>query len=133
MKPAMQRAFAPTRVVNIKHREPYDVYVGRAVEYRHDLKPLGWGNPWHRWNSESEAPLARYVRRTLLPQLRQPAFVERLRALQGKTLACWCVPKGGTEGDLVHPICHAQILAAMADLLVLVERQNRLDESGNIP
>jgi hypothetical protein len=46
----------------------------------------------------------------------QPALLADLRELKGKTLACWCAPRGGLTAD--DPlICHGQVLARLADAL----------------
>jgi hypothetical protein len=36
-----------TRVINIRSKEPYDVYIGNIVRYHPDKYPQTiWGNPW---------------------------------------------------------------------------------------
>lgn len=95
-----------TRVVNVRHKEPFDVYVGRHMRYRPDLVPLGWGNPFR-------PPRAIEQYREWVQT--QPQLLARLGELRGKTLGCWCAPKGGLPGDLDGRVCHGEVLAALAD------------------
>lgn len=90
-------------VVHCKQAE-YDVYIGRPSE---------WGNPWtHKAGTRArfivptrEEAIERY-RENLWWQVRtlgQP-FVEKLAALHGKRLGCWC-----------HPLpCHGDVLVKAA-------------------
>lgn len=98
-----------TKVVNKYHGEPYDIYVGRG-------QGSIWGNPFshkegtlahHKVASQEEAVLAydRWVRT-------KPELMRRIPELRGRTLACFCRPKNGFQGRL---LCHAQVLAALAD------------------
>lgn len=98
-----------TRVVNLKRGEPYDVYIGRAG---HGLDGY-WGNDVR---PEIPCPICRRVhatgRETLLcfdvlfeRRLRLPTFRERLAALRGLTLGCFCRPMLGFHGQYR---CHGQ-------------------------
>ncbi len=98
-----------TRVVNrLAGRPVYDVYVGR---------PSVWGNPY----STKDSKIAEFTVTTLDEALRgyerhlienEHLIARARRELRGKTLACWCVNDLNGRGDI---ICHAQILARVAD------------------
>jgi len=92
-------------VVHVR-RDPYDVYIGRAVP-RARLAASPWGNPFRPgegtsnrdaiaqfrlWVEESDEPRARWIR-------------QNVHTLRGKRLACWCAPEP----------CHGEVLAAMAE------------------
>jgi hypothetical protein len=103
---------ANTRVVNVRHGEPYDVYIGRAVP-RAGLEASKWANPFKVGrDGDLETCIISYADRHLPSR---PDLLAALPELQGKTLACWCAPRGGVTagGDL---ICHGQILASLADV-----------------
>lgn len=99
----------PTRVVNIR-REPYDVYIGRAGKgqsgyfgnpiRRDDLCPVC--SETHRTGGSTLPCFETYARRRIE---RDPEYKERVRALYGKTLGCFCKPVSA---------CHGDILAALA-------------------
>lgn len=94
-----------TKVVHCKI-EPYDIYIGRGSE---------WGNIF----SHKEGTKAEYIvssREEAINKykewiLTQPSLLNKLHALKGKTLGCWCKhPK--------NPLpCHGDVLAEMADAL----------------
>lgn len=103
----------PTRVVNrrIVGNRRLDVYIGR------DRHTNGrFGNPVR---IGATCPVCKAVHRdggstlpcyrvTLLVRLRaEPAFVELVRRLRGRSLACWCKPSP----------CHGDVLAAVAEAL----------------
>lgn len=82
-----------TRVVN-RHKEPYDVYIGRPTIY---------GNPFHIGpDGTREEVIAKYK------EYAQQRFDDKaLQFLVGKTLGCSCKPKP----------CHGDVLIEL-----LVER-----------
>lgn len=99
-----------TTVVNIKTREPFDIYIGRACPRARDPRchvASTWAN-WHRGGGSAEERVWRYemglrVRLTVRPGLRAG-----LLALEGKRLGCWCKP---------NP-CHGdEIVRVLGDLL----------------
>jgi hypothetical protein len=104
---------APGRaeVVHCK-RAAYDVYIGRGRDPRTG-EPGEWGNPFsHRPSrvpgvivvGSVEEAIARYPSH-LWEQLRTGRLsLERLAALDGKRLGCWCAPGP----------CHGEVLAAAA-------------------
>jgi hypothetical protein len=87
------------RVVHCK-REPYDVYIGRAVP-RHGLPRSKWANEQchlarNATDTERRACIERY--RTWL--LSQPDLLAALPELEGKVLGCWCKP-AACHGDVL--------------------------------
>lgn len=99
-----------TRVINIKLREPFDVYIGRPMPGH---KALGWGNPFKAgYNAHSGVDAINSYRVYLLDH---PKLLARLPELRDKTLGCWCAPAGGLDGNIAGYVCHGQILAALAD------------------
>ena len=79
------------RVVHCK-RDRYDVYIGR---------PSKWGNPFAIGRDGTRAQvIARYEQWVRS----QPELIAALPELEGKTLGCWCAPKG----------CHGDVLARLA-------------------
>lgn len=83
----------PTTVVNRKHTQIYDVYIGR---------PSKWGNPYKMGPGMTRAQaIAAYETWILC----NPILRSDLHELRGKILACWC-----------HPLpCHGDVLARLAD------------------
>lgn len=94
-----------TRVVN-RRTEEFDVYIGRGSE---------WGNPY----SHQAGTKALYVVGTrreaidayesyLLDRINEGGwpFIERVAALKGKRLGCYCAPLP----------CHGDVLARAADM-----------------
>jgi hypothetical protein len=95
-------------VVHCK-REPYDVYIGRGRDPRTG-EPGEWGNPYsHRPSrvpgvivvgSVAEA-IERYRRKLWEEVCSGRLPLERLAALHGQTLGCWCAP-GPCHGDVLE-------------------------------
>lgn len=83
-----------TRVVNLR-REPYDVYIGRAG-HGHDGY---FGNPFTLKEHGKEA-LTLYLHYFVDRWSRDPGFRDRVTALQGKVLGCFCKP-GSCHGDII--------------------------------
>ena len=88
-----------SRVVNKRVTNEFDVYIGRPSE---------WGNPF----SHRNGTLAQFKVATVAEAIesyriwlwrevqRDPAKLNRLRELDGKTLGCWCAP-GPCHGDVL--------------------------------
>jgi hypothetical protein len=99
-----------TTVVHV-NRDAFDVYVGRPMRFRPDLRASGWGNPFTPGrDGDAIGQFREWVQR-------QPKLMARLGELRGKRLGCWCAPKGGLPGNLHGRVCHGEILAALADAL----------------
>ena len=99
---------------NVVHcrRETYDVYIGRGKDPRTG-RPGEWGNPYsHRRSGVpgvilvgSRQEAIRRYRTWLWEQIRSGQIpLEKLAALHGKRLGCWCAPDP----------CHGEVLAAAA-------------------
>jgi hypothetical protein len=102
----------PTLVVHCM-RDDYDVYIGRGKD-PHTLEWGEWGNPFsHRESTSSMVNRANSVeeaiesyKQDLWRRLRDGRLsVEKLAALKGKRLGCWCAPGP----------CHGEVLAAAAE------------------
>lgn len=93
----------PTTVVNRKHTQVYDVYIGR---------PSKWGNPYKIGQCrptypEAGGPMTREDVIALYETWIQsrPDLLVALPELKGKILGCWCAPLP----------CHGDVLARLAD------------------
>ena len=83
-----------TTVIHVRDMQPGDVYIGRTMLSRPDLKGGGWHNPVKIDEAAGvtrEVAIARYevlIRKAIAvsPRLFD---IERLR---GHRLACWCKP-----------------------------------------
>lgn len=87
-------------VIN-KHHGPqkYDVYVGR---------PSLFGNPYIIGVDGTRSEVIALYREWIEQQVRDDAEVRAgVKALKGKTLACWCAPAP----------CHADVLLEIAERL----------------
>lgn len=85
----------PIRVVN-KHRDPFDVYIGRGSI---------WGNPFPLARNHTDADRARVIRQYEKYLLSQPELMARLPELRGRTLGCFCAPRP----------CHGDVLKKHAE------------------
>jgi hypothetical protein len=99
-------AWSDVRIVHVKRGDPFSVYVGRGPH-----GTFRWGNPFRVGEDGTrEEVLAKYD-----GYLREhPEIIdEAKRELAGKSLACWCAPKGGVGLD--DPVIgHCQPLARAA-------------------
>lgn len=92
------------RVVNIKRKEPYDLYIGRA-NYHLNLEQSKWANPFHL-KREADRPqvLADYEEHVE----DSPELIASLHELEGLTLGCYCSPK----------LCHGNVLIKLYEKYV---------------
>jgi hypothetical protein len=88
------------KVVHCKLGEPFDQYIGR---------PSKWGNPFTVEKHGRGKAISLFAEKVLADASYQAAT----KVLAGKTLACWCAPKGGLEID-GKLLCHGQILLRAA-------------------
>jgi hypothetical protein len=111
------------RVVHIK-KDPYDVYIGRSGKGTTSK----WGNPYRIGDPHPETgePIKRGE---AIPLFKEHAvggagrhLLKDIGELDGKTLGCFCAPKGGVGSPVAHDalVCHGQIL------LMLVEWRRRV-------
>jgi hypothetical protein len=81
---------------------PDAVYIGRQMKGRYSRSC--WANPYHLnidgTREEVIAKFEAYARRLLDDPATGPKARERLMALDGKVLGCWCAPKA----------CHGDVL-----------------------
>jgi hypothetical protein len=85
-----------TQVVNIHHRKPHDVYIGR---------PSQWGNPFAIGRDGTrEEVIAKY--RAYI--LNRPDLLAQLPSLRGKRLGCFCAPRSCHGDVLVELLNRAQ-------------------------
>jgi len=88
------------KIVHVR-KDNYDVYVGRGSK---------WGNPFRIGPDGDRAMvLTKYYRWILT----RPDLLRALPELRGRTLGCFCAPRGGLA-PLDPLVCHGQILARLA-------------------
>jgi hypothetical protein len=94
---------------------PDAVYIGRGSR---GVKASPFGNPWPLRDPDDDQErhdvVAKFGRwlfgdAELVAEKGPPPHLDTVRALAGKQLVCWCVPK----------LCHGHILAAVADGVIL--------------
>lgn len=89
-----------TRVVHCQ-REPYDVYIGRAMP-RRGLARSKWENPFKIGRDGTRDQVLDKYRDHAISR---PDLLEALPELRGKTLGCWCKPAA----------CHGDVLVELLD------------------
>jgi hypothetical protein len=114
---------AVTTVVNIHHKVPYDVYIGRAGHgedgyfgnpCRTDKRCVVCGDTHLTRENVVDCYEMNYFHRRLGID---PEFRRRVRGLQGLRLGCFCAPKA----------CHGDVIAAYCNALGARERPKRRD------
>lgn len=103
------------RVVNIRMDE-YELYIGRG-------RGSKWSNPFQIGRDGDREEVIRKYKEWIL-RGEGHRLLRSIGELEGKTLGCFCAPRGGATSD--DPlVCHGQIL------LKLVEHRHRkLIEKG---
>lgn len=76
-----------TKVVHCK-KEPYDVYIGRAMP-RQKLKGSIWANPFKIGQDGTRDEVIEKYRQYVLGK---PELLAQIESLRGKVLGCWCSP-----------------------------------------
>lgn len=102
---AYRRRQKPTRVVNVKSGETYDLYIGWE-NGRYRLKRSDWRNPFKIGKDGTREEVIAKYERYLLEE--RPDLVERLPELRGRVLACWCSPQK----------CHGDVLVRLSRTIV---------------
>jgi hypothetical protein len=93
-------AMSGARVVHCQ-REPYDVYIGRAMP-RFGLAASKWANPFRAgYDGDRREVIAKYEHWLS----GEPELMAALPELRGKILGCWCAPQ--------H--CHGDLLMRLAN------------------
>jgi hypothetical protein len=99
----------PTTLINIHHKVPYDVYIGRGKG--------PWGNPYsHMENTLAEYKVA--TREEAVEKYREyimgrPELLARLPELKDKVLGCFCKEQPGR----LKIACHGDVLIELVDKL----------------
>lgn len=88
-----------TQVVN-RHREPFDVYIGRGSAF---------GNPFVIGEDGDRDEVIVKFTDFFYKKLGKPRFQAAVKKLKGKRLGCFCKPEEGFQGRV---LCHGQIIAA---------------------
>ena len=102
-----------TKLVNIYHKIPYDVYIGRAGKGQDGY----YGNPISLQGGDREACLSAY-REYFNKRIAEDAtFKERIQALKGKVLGCFCFPK----------MCHGMVIIEYLHGIT-VQQQMKIDK-----
>lgn len=85
-----------TRIVNIKN-EPCEVYIGRKGKGKNGY----FGNPFYMRTEEERTHVIEKFRFYFYNRLKTDAeFRQRIHALKGKTLGCFCKPNP-CHGDVI--------------------------------
>ena len=94
-----------TRVINVKSKQPFDVYIGNRIRFHPQKYPQSkWGNPYAKY-------LKRLGRDKVIKMYRdyimnEPELMKLIPLeLRDKRLGCWCKPLP----------CHGGLLAELAD------------------
>lgn len=99
-----------TKVINIRTKQPYDVYIGRISSAADDgpLSGAGkFGNPFPlaQCGGDRVACLAKYRNYFYKRMDTDKQFRKDIEALKGKTLGCFCAPQ----------LCHGHVIAEWLD------------------
>ena len=102
-----------TKVVNIHHGTPYDIYIGRGPDPRTGKRGI-WGNPFRLGSVYNGVTLDRdscleVYESWLSGSAEGVELQSHLPELKDKTLGCWCKPAK----------CHGDILAEMAEAALM--------------
>lgn len=80
------------KIVNIHHKTPYDVYIGRGSV---------WGNPFSISDAMTREYCINAYRHHLWGLIKDGSItIEMLQNLKGKTLGCFCKPNT-CHGDII--------------------------------
>ena len=87
---------AITKIVNLQN-DPFDVYIGRDE----NDQPGEFGNPFIIGeHGTRDIVLEKYIKYFNDRLEADPIFKQKIRALKGKTLGCYCKPKS-CHGDVI--------------------------------
>jgi len=99
----------PTRVINIRTGDTWDIYIGRRLR---DTEDWGFGNPFRSGTHVENINMFGWWLMTGdamgcedATEERRKWMLENIKMLRGKRLACWCKPDP----------CHGDVLARMAE------------------
>ena len=93
------------------HQNSDYVYIGRPGKGQDGY----FGNPFPlKKGTPRGSTLSQYMEWAKNRFLTDKEFAERVQALRGKKLVCFCAPPEGLEASLDGAICHGQILAHLS-------------------
>ena len=113
------------KVVSIRF-DLYTVYIGRGGKGQYG----DFGNPYPikstcsrcgKWHATGGETLPCYKEYLLERVAKDPDFRSKIRALRGKTLGCFCAPKGGLTTADKPWVCHGQVIMAWNEEQDLLE------------
>lgn len=90
------RGMSETLVVNIHHRKPFDIYIGRPGKGQQSI----WGNPFVLGKDGTREEVIAKYRAYILSR---PDLLAQLPSLRGKRLGCFCAPRS----------CHGDVLVEL--------------------
>jgi len=99
----MDKTDKQTKVVNIR-REAYDVYIGRMGRGQDGY----FGNPFALEHGAARGSTLERYRKYFYGRLQSdPGFRQRIHALKGRTLGCFCKPNP-CHGDIIKEYLDSQ-------------------------
>jgi hypothetical protein len=102
-----------TKVVNVR-KDAHEVYIGRAGHGQDGY----FGNPFKMpppFPFKAADVLLMFQHYFLGRVEMDPEFRRRVLGLKGKTLGCFCAPKGGVTAEDRPFCCHGQVIAEWVD------------------
>lgn len=84
-------------MINIKTRQPYDVYIGRRCR---NYKTSLFANPFKIDKDGTRDEVLVKYRAWFYERLQDASFKAEVENLQGKQLGCWCKPEP-CHGDVI--------------------------------
>jgi hypothetical protein len=94
-----------TRVINIKSKQPFDVYIGNRIRFHPQKYPqTRWGNLYAKYLKKLGRDRVIEMYKEYIMNTSELLKLIPLE-LKGKRLGCWCKPLP----------CHGDLLAELAD------------------
>lgn len=94
-----------TKLIDL-HSEKFNKDLHVRIDRRSE-----WGNPFELHNRNDEAERIEVLWKYTLYLLRDQKLLNKIRKLNGKTLACWCYPKHKCHGQvLIYILAHLDIV-----------------------
>jgi len=105
------------RLANIKKKEPYDLYIGRANKWL-NLEGSKWANPFVLKRESQREDILIQVEEYFRSR---PDLIEALPELEGKTLGCYCFSSVTNTGKK----CHGHVLIKLYEEFY-INRNNKV-------
>jgi len=100
-----------TNLINIYHKLPYDVYIGRAGKGQDGY----FGNPADEGTREEKVTKYKaYFNKRIAED---PEFKHRIESIKGKTLGCFCFPK----------MCHGMVIIEYLEGISVEDQMKALE------